>query len=74
MTFDEWWKKDSGWGDSDAGLYELAEYQLAKDAWNAAIDEARRVASNLECEANGYNTCGHNELIAEEIEKLKELK
>jgi len=31
ITFDEWWEKESGWGGE-----QLAEYHLAKSAWDAA--------------------------------------
>ena len=32
MSFDEWWKKESEWGGEH-----LAEYHLAKAAWNKAV-------------------------------------
>jgi len=47
MTFDDWWKKESGWGGEP-----LDEYQLAKAAWNKAIEQAANEvrASHGHCE------------------------
>jgi hypothetical protein len=39
MTFEEWWKKESGWDD---GGPLLAEGHMAKAAWNKALAEARK--------------------------------
>ena len=48
MTFDEFWKQ-SGWHSENAELYEgTAEYNLAQDAWDAALKSA---ASQVEQKA-----------------------
>ena len=43
MTFDEWWEKESGWGGE-----KLAEYHLAKEAWNKAIELAGGYVEEVE--------------------------
>jgi hypothetical protein len=47
MTFEEWWEKESGWGGEM-----LSEGQLAKDAWDAAIEEC---AKTVETQDRGAN-------------------
>ncbi len=42
MTFKEWFEKKSGWGPLEGG----AEDRLAKDAWNAALEEAIKLADD----------------------------
>lgn len=44
MNFDEWWEKESGWGGE-----RLAEYNLAKEAWNKAVD----LTSEYFCDCEG---------------------
>lgn len=48
MNFEEWWENESGWGGDM-----LAEGQLAKEAWNAALSQAR-----IECLANAARDDG----------------
>ena len=67
MTFDEWWNKESGWGGEM-----LAEGNLAKAAWNAAIWEA---AIAVESAGHNDDDSGHgancNAMTA--VERLKAL-
>ena len=48
MNFDEWWEKHSGWG----GGEKLAEYNLAKAAWEAAREKAFNEDVKMEVEKN----------------------
>jgi len=48
MTFDEWWDQESGWDGE-----RLAEYHIARAAWNKAIELA---ADQVEqCEGTDFN-------------------
>ena len=68
MTFEEWWKNESGWGGDEL----LAEVHLAMSAWNAAIDAA---AIAVESADHSDDDSGHgancNAMMA--VEKLKAL-
>lgn len=65
MRFEDWWKNESGWGGEH-----LAEYHLARDAWNAAIDTA---AVAVESADHNDDDSGHaancNAMI--NVERLK---
>ena len=62
MSFEEWFHED----ENEHDLYNYPE-EAMKAAWNAAIDEAVKVASELVCEADGYHACHHNEIIIKEL-------
>ena len=67
MNFDEWWKDKSGWGGEM-----LAEGQLAKAAWNAAILEAAVAVEGADhnSDDSGFGA-NCNAIIA--VERLKAL-
>ena len=67
MTFDDWWKNDSGWG-GDL----LAEAHLAKSAWNAAIDAAASAVESADHNDDGSGLAANcNAIIS--LENLKAL-
>ena len=49
MNFEEWWEKESGWGGE-----KLAEYELAREAWNKALEQAERVVDEINPELVMY--------------------
>ena len=65
MTFQEWWEKSSGCGGE-----ELAEYRLAKTAWNAAIDQAEDAicGAAYNCDDSGM---GANDNALSAVELIK---
>ena len=65
MSFEEWWEKESGRGGE-----KLAEYNLAKDAWNAAIFEAENAVADADynCDDSGM---GANESALSAVETIK---
>ncbi|MCK4759932.1 MAG: hypothetical protein KAT69_07765 [Candidatus Aminicenantes bacterium] len=60
MTFDEWHKKNFKNG-IKGGYKPLSEFM--EDAWNAAIDEAVKVAKETDC-------MGCESFLADQIKKL----
>lgn len=66
MKFEEFWENESGWGGEM-----LSEGVLAKDAWNAALEEAAEVADHR----GQFSSSAFDQLamdIASEIRSLKE--
>ena len=73
MDFEEWWQKESGWGGDH-----LAEYFLAKDAWNKAIEKATTEIDKLRDFAIwmtgcGYDFCQHEYFCKQRDELLKNI-
>ena len=66
MNFEEWHNKNY-----HPALGKEHRYWEEK-AWNAAIEEAARVARDNECDVDGYHYCGHNDVIACRIKRLGE--
>jgi len=61
MTFDEWWEEHK----YDYGKNSIKVY--SRDAWNAAVDEAVKVAKETDC-------MGCESFLADQVKKLKNME
>lgn len=60
MNFDDWWQKE---------YKGMSEGYGARDAWNAALEAAIKIAQNAEIGMEAG--CHYGEEIASDIEKLR---
>lgn len=65
MTFEDWWETESGWGGEM-----LAEGNLAKAAWNAAIEAADDAIDSADYNSDDSGiSANSNAMMA--VERLK---